>query len=74
MTDIKKENFHSTCQTCNKLIPNQHFDCERELKKLAALAERERCIIIMESMKEQSGGEHCTCIDYSIKAINQQDD
>jgi len=24
--------FHSTCQTCNKLVPNAHFDCERETK------------------------------------------
>lgn len=22
--------FHSTCHTCGKMIPNNHFDCERE--------------------------------------------
>jgi hypothetical protein len=28
-----EENFHSTCPTCKKLIPNKHFDCEREMKE-----------------------------------------
>ena len=32
--NMKEENFHSTCETCHKLIPNQHFDCERENKKV----------------------------------------
>lgn len=32
------ENFHSTCSTCKKLLPNQHFDCQREMLK----AEREK--------------------------------
>ncbi len=29
---LKEENFHSTCQTCKKLIPNKHFDCVEEIK------------------------------------------
>jgi len=27
----KDENFHSTCPDCGKLIPNQHFDCQRKM-------------------------------------------
>lgn len=56
MNKISTENFHSTCKTCNKLVPNQHFDCDRELKNKATLAERERLVSIISDL-------HCGCSD-----------
>lgn len=31
----EEENFHSTCSSCKKLIPNEHFDCHRSIEKVA---------------------------------------
>ena len=32
---VDGNNSHSTCPSCNKLIPNQHFDCHRSIKEAA---------------------------------------
>lgn len=49
----KDENFHSTCEGCGKLIPNQHFDCQRRIKLKARTEVLEELRIIMQSQKDR---------------------